>query len=208
MATRERSITRELKLHAYLLATLLLTMWALEIADVFVLGGALDAFGIRPRDREGLPGILFAPFLHGGFGHLMANTVPYLIFGWLILLHGFRDFFTVLLLSIVVAGLGTWLIGAENSVHIGASGEVFAFFGFLLLRGWFHRSFGSILLSVAIFLAYGGLLFGVLPNQPHISWEGHLFGFLAGGAAAWALAKVDRRQALRSAREPVALSGA
>lgn len=192
-ATLARGIKRELRTHALVLGGLAATMWGVEIVDAFVFGGGLDGFGIHPRQVDGLAGIPLAPFLHGGFQHLAGNTLPFLLFGWLILLHGVRDFVVVTLLGILVAGLGTWLIGAPG-VHIGASGVVFGYFGFLLLRGWFRRSVGSILLSLLLGIAYGGLLFGVLPGQAGISWEGHLFGFLGGALAAKLLAGRDRRR--------------
>jgi membrane associated rhomboid family serine protease len=186
MTTRApaRSVTRELKLHAALLASLLLAMWALEAADFVLFRGGLDAYGIHPRDTSHFEGIAFAPFLHVGFAHLAGNSVPFLVLGWIILLHGVRDFAAVSFLSALVGGAGVWMVGAPGSVHLGASGVVFGFFGYLLLRGWFQRSAGAVLLSVAVGAAYGGLLFGVLP-QAGISWEGHLFGFAGGGLAAW-----------------------
>lgn len=197
MNTRVRSITRELKLHGFLLGSILAVMWGLEIVDLYALRGALDVYGIHPRETDKLVGIAFAPFLHGNLAHLMSNTVPLVIFGWIIMLHQVRDFFIVSLISLLVGGAGTWLVGAPGSVHIGASGVVFGLFGFLLLRGWFRRSIGSILLSVGIFLLYGGILWGVLPTQPGVSWEGHLFGFAGGVLAARLLAGRDRRRVAR-----------
>lgn len=201
MKTQVRTIARELKLHAVLLASILAVMWGLEIVDLYVLRGALDVYGIHPRETDKLAGIALAPFLHGNLAHLMGNTVPLVIFGWIIMLHQVRDFFTVSAISMGVGGAGTWMIGAPGSVHIGASGVVFGLFGFLLLRGWFRRSIGSILLSLAVFGMYGGLIWGVLPTQPGISWEGHLFGFAGGVLAARLLAGRDRR---RLAREQAA----
>jgi membrane associated rhomboid family serine protease len=198
MSYQIRSFGRELRLHAYVLASLLLVMWGLEIADFLVFRGALDVYGIHPRETDKLAGIAFAPLLHVGFAHLVSNTVPILIFGWVILLHAVRDFVVVSLLSTLVGGMGVWLVGAPGSVHLGASVLVFGFFGFLLLRGWFRRSLGSIALSVAVFLVYGGLIFGVLPGQVGISWEGHLFGFVGGGLAAWLLSGRDRATAVRA----------
>lgn len=205
MSYQIRSFGRELRLHAYVLAGLLLVMWGLEIADFLVFRGALDVYGIHPRETDKLAGIAFAPLLHAGFAHLVSNTVPILIFGWVILLHAVRDFVVVSLLSALVGGTGVWLVGAPGSVHLGASVLVFGFFGFLLLRGWFRRSFASIALSVAVFLMYGGLIFGVLPGQAGISWEGHLFGFVGGGLAAWLLSGLDRQRAFAAQRETPAL---
>lgn len=188
MAENWTKIKRELKLHGWLLFLPLAVMWVLQLVNTIPFH-ALVRFGIRPRETGGLLGILFAPFLHGGFAHLMANTIPFLVLGWLILLHNVRDFVVVSLLAMLVGGFGTWLTGAPGSVHVGASGVVFGYFGFLLLRGWFRRSVWSILLSLIIGIAYGGLLFGVLPGQAGISWQGHLFGFLGGGLSAYLLCR-------------------
>jgi membrane associated rhomboid family serine protease len=187
MNTQVRTIGRALKLHGFLLGGILAVMWGLEIVDLYALGGALDAYGIHPRETDKVAGIAFAPFLHGNLAHLMSNTIPFLIFGWIIMLHQVRDFFFVGLLSALVGGAGTWLVGAPGSVHIGASGVVFGFFGFLL--------------SVGIFVMDGGIRWGVLPSQPGVSWEGHLFGFAGGVLAARMLAGRDRR---RMAREQAA----
>ncbi|HEU4561365.1 MAG TPA: rhomboid family intramembrane serine protease [Longimicrobium sp.] len=188
MAENWTTIKRELKLHGWLLFLPLAVMWVLQLVNTIAFN-VLVRLGIRPRETGGLLGILFAPFLHGGFPHLMANTIPFLVLGWLILLHSVRDFVMVSLLAMLVGGLGTWLTGAPGSVHVGASGVVFGYFGFLLLRGWFRRSAWSILLSLVIGILYGGLLFGVLPGQAGISWQGHLFGFLGGGLSAWLLCR-------------------
>lgn len=192
------SIVRELRTHRTLLGGMVGAMWVLEIVDT-LLGGALNALGVHPRETFGLIGLLTMPFLHDGFGHLIANTGLLLIFGWLILLHGVKDFVVTTLLAMLVGGLGVWLIGATGSVHIGASGVVFGYFAYLLLRGWYRRSLGSMALSLGIAIGYGYLLFGVLPGQAGISWEGHLFGFLGGGMSASLLAKPKPREKLAAA---------
>ena len=167
-----------------LLGTLVALFWLEELVDVFLLAGSLDSYGIRPRSIDGLMGILLCPFLHGGLGHLAANTGPFLVLGWLVLARGFGDFFGVWIVSTLVGGFGTWLVGAAGSVHIGASGVIFGFFGFLVLAGIFEKKLGSLLVTVLVALVYGGLIFGVLPGQPGVSWESHLFGFVGGGIAA------------------------
>lgn len=163
-------------------------MWALELLDLF-LGGWLNRFGIRPHSIVGLRGILFAPFLHGNFFHLIANTVPFVILGWLVMLRRTSDFFTVTAIVMLISGLGTWLFAPYYTNHIGASGVVFGYLGFLLFRGYFERSVGSILTSVVVGVLYGGMIWGVLPGQIGISWQGHLFGFIGGIVAARLLAK-------------------
>ena len=175
---------QEIKTQAIILATFVAIFWLLEILDQLVFRGSLDIFGIIPHQVIGLRGILFAPFLHGDFPHLIANTVPFLILGWLVMLQETSDFFIVTGLTMLVGGLGVWLFAAPGSIHIGASILIFGYLGFLLLRGYFQRNIPSILLSILVFLLYGGTIWGVLPSRPGISWQGHLFGFLGGVLAA------------------------
>ncbi len=166
------------------LVALIAVTWVVEIIDWIVPGRWLDSFGIRPRTLSGLMGIAFAPFLHGGLAHLMANTVPFLTLGFLVMLRGMGAFIGVSLLIIVLGGLGVWLLAPGNTIHIGASGLIFGYIGYLLARGYFERSFGSLAIAAIVALVYGGALWGVLPTDPRISWQGHLFGFLAGVATA------------------------
>jgi membrane associated rhomboid family serine protease len=167
-------------------------MWVVEILDVFIFQQRLDYLGIIPRNMVGLRGIILAPFIHGGFPHLIANTVPFVTLGWFVMLRRLSDFWVVTIVTTMVSGLGVWIFGAPNSVHIGASGLIFGYLGFLLLRGYFERSVLSIVFSIAILIFYGGLLWGVLPVQQGVSWQGHLFGFVGGGLAAWLLAEPSR----------------
>lgn len=164
-------------------------MWVVEILDTFVFQHRLDFLGVIPRTVVGLRGIFLAPFLHGNFPHLIANTVPFITLGWFVMLRRLSDFWVVTIVTTLVSGLGVWCFGATNSVHIGASGLIFGYLGFLLLRGYFERSILSIVLSIGIFIFYGGLIWGVFPSQPGVSWQGHLFGFIGGGLAAKLLAE-------------------
>lgn len=192
--TEFQSIKKELKLHALLLFGFVALIWVIEIIDLVIFGGALDSLGIKPREASGLPGILAAPFLHIGFLHLAANTIPFLVLGWLILVRETWHFLAVVAIVTIVGGLGVWLFGRPMTVHVGASGVIFGFFGFLLLAGWFERKISTILISFGVLLTYGGMIWGVLPGQLGISWEGHLFGFLAGVLAAKLLAKRPQRK--------------
>lgn len=162
-------------------------IWAIEGVD-WLLGGALDQFGIIPRQLGGLWRIFSAPLLHGGFGHLIANTLPFLVLGWLVLLRGRATFLWVALLSVVIGGLGTWLVAPARSIHIGSSGLVFGFLGYLVLRGYFERSWQAILLAAGVLVVYGGMLAGLFPSGMMVSWQMHLFGFIGGGVAAYVLA--------------------
>jgi membrane associated rhomboid family serine protease len=184
-----QSIGRELKTQIKVLLLVVALLWVVFLVNDLFLRNGLNAFGIRPRNFTGLRGILFAPFLHGGFYHIASNTASFLTFGWLVMLYGMGDFYFVSVISALTAGLGTWVVGSPGSVHIGASGVIFGYFGFLLFRGYFEKSFVAIALSIAIAVSYGGLIFGVLPTRSYISWEGHLFGFLGGILAARVLAK-------------------
>jgi membrane associated rhomboid family serine protease len=164
-------------------------MWIAEVIDT-VADNRLDRFGIRPRRIDGLDGIVFSPFLHGGFGHLIANTVPFVVLGGAICLGSRRQFLQVTAIVAVIGGLGTWLTGASNSIHIGASGLVFGFVLYLVSRGVFARKLTYLLGGVVVLSVYGGVLWGLLP-APGISWQGHLFGAV-GGVAAGSLLHGDR----------------
>lgn len=184
MKQKVPTIGGELKTQFKILVAFVAVFWVIVILNQAVFNGRLNAFGIMPHQLIGLRGILFAPFLHGGFYHVAANTAPFIVLGWMVMLRNISDFYFVSVISALVGGLGTWLVGSPYSVHIGASGVIFGYFGYLLFRGYFERSFVAIAISVAIFLTYGGLIWGVLPAQSRISWEGHLFGFIGGIIAA------------------------
>jgi membrane associated rhomboid family serine protease len=164
-------------------------MWAVEIVDAA--GANLDANGIHPRDVDTLPDIAFAPFLHAGWGHLIGNTVPFLLLGGAIALSGLIRTAAVTAIVVVVGGLGTWLIGPADTNHIGASGVVFGFAAYLIARGAFSRKPLHLLAGLAVIAVYGAtLLFSLVPH-PGISWQGHLFGAVGGIVAARVL---DRRR--------------
>ncbi|HLA91051.1 MAG TPA: rhomboid family intramembrane serine protease [Gemmatimonadaceae bacterium] len=158
-------------------------MWATLGANALA-SGALLSYGVVPRTRDGLWGILSAPFIHANVQHLAANSVPFLILGALVLLRGARRFLLVTILATLGSGIAAWAFGAPGSVHVGASGVIFGYLGFLMLAGWFARSWGSIALSVLVTVAWGGLVFGVMPGTPGVSWQSHLGGFLGGVLAA------------------------
>jgi membrane associated rhomboid family serine protease len=157
---------------------LVAAMWLLELADA-ALGYPLDAFGIVPRDGDGLLGIGAAPFLHLGFGHLAANTSALLVLGALILLTS--PYFWVVTVSVVLfGGLGVWLTGDPHTVVIGASGLVYGYAAYLVALGIFRRSLKNLLVAVLVVVLYGGFVVGVLPGQAGVSWQGHLFGAVVG----------------------------
>jgi membrane associated rhomboid family serine protease len=163
-------------------------MWLLEVVDAYFLGQALNSLGIWPRRIDGLWGIILMPLLHGGMGHLAANTLPFLILGGLVFWRSGSDFLIVSLVTVLLSGLALWLFGASRAVYIGASGLIFGYFGFLVFRGYFERSPQSLLVALLVVVFYGGLLFGLVPQRNGISWEAHLFGFLSGALCARLLA--------------------
>ncbi|MFJ6798946.1 rhomboid family intramembrane serine protease [Streptomyces sp. NPDC091268] len=155
-------------------------LWAIEAID-FATGHALDAYGITPREADGLGGILTAPFLHFGFGHVAANSVPLLIFGFVAALGGIRRFLAVSALIILADGVGIWLISPAYTVTAGASGLVFGLFGYLVVRGFVERKVLGIAVGVVIAAVWGGSFFlGILPTNTEVSWQGHLCGLAAG----------------------------
>ncbi len=182
------NVTRTLKIQAAILGGFLLVCWVLEAVDTAVLHQWLNQFGIVPRTESGLWGILWMPFLHGGFPHLIANTIPFLLFGWLVLTRGVKQFLGVTFIAGLLGGLGVWMFGATGSVHIGASLLIYGYLGFLMTAGFFERKPLSIVISLAMGYCFWRALAGVVPGQVGISWEGHLFGFLGGTTAAWLLA--------------------
>ncbi|AJC57552.1 hypothetical protein GZL_04975 [Streptomyces sp. 769] len=172
-------------------------LWVLEGLDT-VTGNALDAFGIQPRDPAELVDVIPAAFIHFGFGHLAANTLPLLVLGFVAALRsGIRRFLGAALLIIVVSGLGVWLMAAPHSNTAGASGVVFGLFGYLLVRGFIERKLLDVGIGVTVGLIYGSILWGALPTTSGISWQGHLFGLIGGVLAAFVLR--ERGRAVRSA---------
>ena len=164
----------------------LVAAWSFSLLNFVVLGNGLGRLlGIRPRQLWGLVGIVCAPFLHRDFSHLVANTVPFMVLGWLILLQseiqGTSDFYAITLTVALIGGLGTWLFGRE-AVHMGASGLVFGYIGYLLTGAYIGRTLITLALGLIVLLMYGNQLWGILPNkgENQISWEGHLFGFAGG----------------------------
>lgn len=189
----EKGTFEEFKDQLTILFGLVAIFWVVELVDLFVISSySFDRFGIIPRNVIGLRGIFFAPFLHGNLPHLIANTVPFLSLGWLTMLQETSDFWRVTGITMLVGGLGVWLIGQTGSIHIGASILIFGYLGFLLFRGYFQRNTPSIALSIIVGVFYGSLIWGVLPTRAGISWEGHLFGFIGGVIAARWIGKSRR----------------
>ncbi|EAP75033.1 rhomboid family intramembrane serine protease [Roseovarius nubinhibens] len=159
-------------------------LWAVQVVNWIFGYGLNPAFGLIPRHVSGLDGVIAMPLLHGSFAHLMANTPPLLVMGGLLVATTTR---ALLAVNAVVIGLGgglVWLFGS-SAIHIGASGLVFGWYGFLVARGLVDRSPITLGAALVVGVLYGSLLWGVFPGQPSVSWEAHLFGAIAGAGAAF-----------------------
>lgn len=164
----------------------LVVISAIEIINLLT-GRALNQFGNFSRHVPGLKGILFGPFLHASLHHFFSNLIPLAVFTYLMLQYGTKRYWLVTLWIVLLSGSLVWLFGRSAS-HIGASGLIYGYFGFLLVAGFLSRSFKLLAISLIVAFFYGGLIFGVMPTRPFVSWESHLFGFIAGVIAArlWA----------------------
>lgn len=158
-------------------------IWFVQIINA-VLSYGLNVFGIYPRRMWGLRGIIFAPVLHSGFDHLFFNTIPLLILIDFVLFAGVTQFLCITLIIMVLGGFLIWLLG-RNGMHVGASYLVMGYWGYLLINAYQHPSVLSIVLALVCLYYFGGLLLGLFPTEEKVSWEGHLFGFVAGIAAVY-----------------------
>jgi membrane associated rhomboid family serine protease len=180
--------------------------WLVFLVNNLIWKGHFDQYGITPRQVRSLPGIICAPFLHASYEHLAANTLPLLILGAIICGRSRGEFVVVTVLGILVTGGLTWLL-ARRACHIGASGLIFCYFGYLASLAYFNRTFGALCLSVVCILGYGGMIRGVLPTSTPISWESHLAGLVVGTALAWLMAKLNRTPSGLREPAPGSLTG-
>ena len=171
--------------------SILIAIWVIEIVNLF-LGHGLTSWGILPRSASGLIGVPLAPFIHGSVWHAVSNTIPLAILGGLVLAGGKARFWSVTIGVIVISGILVWVF-ARGAYHVGASGLVFGYFGALLAAAYFERSIMAVGIAVITVALYGGLIWGVLPTRSYISFEGHLFGLVAGVAITWLSARRDVR---------------
>ena len=167
-------------------------IWIVEIVN-FTLGHRLTVWGILPRHLGGLIGIPLAPFIHAGFWHTLSNTIPLIILGGLTMTMGSKRFWTLTVGITFLSGAFVWLF-ARGTYHVGASGLIFGYFGALLARAMIERTILSIVVAFVTITLYGGLLWGVLPIRSYISFEGHLFGLIAGVAIVWLDRKFHKLQ--------------
>lgn len=165
-----------------LILTFVICLWIVQVINAHY-GNALNDYGIFPRRPDGIYGVLIWVFLHGNFQHLLMNTTPLLVLGYFVALRGAIIFLRASIMVTVLGGLGVWIFG-RPALHIGASALVFGYFGFLIAMGLYEKSLGALLIAAITLFYYGGMIFGVLPSVSFISWEGHLFGLIAGVIAA------------------------
>ena len=171
---------------AKVLRDCVLLAWVVGVINFAYLGSGLNRLlGIRPRQPLGLLGILFSPFLHRNAAHLIANTLPFAILGWLVLLQGLDNFYALSVAILLVSGLGTWMFG-RSAIHLGASGLIFGYLGYLIARGYLEVTLMTLGLAFVVMLLYGDQFWTMLPDSDDttLSWEGHMFGFLGGVLAA------------------------
>ncbi len=195
---RDRYVTQADGLRA--LVVLVAVMWAVELVNALD-SYRLDRDGIVPRNFSHLDGILFAPFLHASFSHLLGNTVPFIILGFAIAFAGARRLLLVTLIVALVSGIGVWLTSPGGTVTVGASGIVFGYATYLICRGMFDRRVGEVMLGVVVLFLFGGALISDLIPHAGISWEAHLFGGIGGVLAAAKLSQPARGQT-RATRAP------
>jgi membrane associated rhomboid family serine protease len=177
---------------------LLAGLWFLEILDQLS-GNQLDQLGIHAREVDGMPEIFSAPFLHAGWDHLISNSLPFLVLGFLVLLSGLARWLISSLIIIVVSGMTAWFLTPANTIILGASGLIFGWLTYLLARGIWSRRPAQVAVAVVVLLVYGGLIWGVLPSAAGISWQAHLGGAVGGVLAAWLLHRRASRQVMTPA---------
>jgi membrane associated rhomboid family serine protease len=195
----ERTVPARPGWAALIMLLLLAGMWMLELLDQLS-GNQLDQLGIHAREVDGMPEILTAPFLHAGWDHLMSNSLPFLVLGFLVLLSGLARWLIASLIIIVISGLTAWFLTPANTIILGASGLIFGWLTYLLARGVWSRRPAQVVIAVLVLLVYGGLIWGVFPSGAGISWQAHLGGAIAGVLAAWLLHRRASRQAVPAAQ--------
>jgi membrane associated rhomboid family serine protease len=156
-------------------------IWCIHLISWLI---PLQQFGLIPRTIQGLFGIISSPFLHGSFKHLVGNTISLFVLAMILSLLEGDKMITKLVSMILIGGCLTWLF-ARSANHIGASGLIFSIWGYILLSAWFSRKAKYIWLSIIVVFLYGGMIFGIFPLRSGVSWEGHLFGLIAGIYLAW-----------------------
>ena len=162
-------------------------LWAIWLIDL-ILPFDLTRFGIHPRTLSGLVGIVLAPLIHANFLHLLSNTVPLIVLLLALFIYDDKNAGSIILLSVLLGGFLVWLFG-RSAYHVGASGLIYSLASYLIASAFFRFDFKSFILALIIFILYGGLIWGIFPTRPWVSFEGHLFGAIAGVFLAWLVNK-------------------
>ena len=183
---------------ALVMLLLLAGLWILEFLDQLS-GHQLDQLGIHAREVDGMPEIFTAPFLHAGWDHLLSNSLPFYILGFLVLLSGLVRWLASSLIIIVISGMAAWSLTPAHTIILGASGLIFGWLTYLLARGIWSRRPAQVVVAALVLLVYGGLIWGIFPNGAGVSWQAHLGGAIGGVVAAWLLHRRASRQQLVTA---------
>jgi membrane associated rhomboid family serine protease len=167
-------------------------LWAIQLAN-WADSYRLDlSFGILPRSESHLADILTAPFLHFSWQHLEGNSIPLLVLGFLAAYRGIAKFIVVTAIVVVTSGLAVWLFQAGNELTVGASGLIFGYFGYVVVRGLFDRNFVDAIVGIIAAIAYAYILAVAIPGTPGVSWIGHAGGLAGGVLAGWVLRRRRR----------------
>lgn len=183
---------------ALVMLLLLAGLWMLEFLDQLS-GHQLDQLGIHAREVDGMPEIFTAPFLHAGWDHLLSNSLPFYILGFLVLLSGLARWLASSLIIIVISGVAAWSLTPAHTIILGASGLIFGWLTYLLARGIWSRRPAQVVVAALVLLVYGGLIWGIFPSGAGISWQAHLGGAIGGVVAAWLLHRRSNRRQLVTA---------
>jgi membrane associated rhomboid family serine protease len=189
----------KLRKGAIVMAIVLAGLWVIEGVDTLS-NHALDQLGVRPWDLVGLDGIIFAPLLHVSWAHLAANSLPLFVLGTALWTSGLRQWIVTTVTAWITSGLLAWLLTPIHYVVIGASGVIFGWITYLIVRGYLSRRWQHIVLGLIVLFAYGSVLLGVFPMSTGVSWQSHLGGAIGGILAAWLLFRRERK---RQAKRPV-----
>jgi membrane associated rhomboid family serine protease len=183
---------------ALVMLLILAGLWILELLDQLS-GNELDQLGIHAREVDGMPEIFTAPFLHAGWDHLISNSLPFYVLGFLVLLGGLARWVASSLIIIIISGMTAWSLTPAHTIILGASGLIFGWLTYLLARGIWSRRPAQVVVAIIVLLLYGGLILGVLPGSAGVSWQAHLGGAIGGVVAAWLLHRRASRQLVMAA---------
>lgn len=198
-------ILREARKALVVMLVVIGVIWALQLANWADGYGLTQHFGIVPRDAFRLPDVLVAPLLHLSWTHIEANSGPLFVFGFLAAYRGVMRFVGVTIVVVLTSGLGVWLFQSGDSLTVGASGVIYGYFGYIVVKGLFDRRALDVAVGVVMALSFGYILVAVVPGQPGVSWVGHLSGLVGGMFCGW-LFRV--RRPAPEARDPLPAGGA